>query len=42
MVLLIGKRVNRKERAGKVRGHVGLWHEEYVVSEESYKAIRSE
>lgn len=31
--------VNRKERAGKVRGHVGLWHEAYVVPEGSYEAI---
>ncbi|MFF3329942.1 DUF4188 domain-containing protein [Streptomyces sp. NPDC002888] len=31
--------INRKERAGKVRGHVGLWHETYVVPEGSYEAI---
>ncbi|MET7489280.1 DUF4188 domain-containing protein [Streptomyces sp. NPDC005538] len=31
--------VNRKERAGKVRGHVGLWHESYVVPQGSYEAI---
>jgi hypothetical protein len=31
--------VNRKERAGKVRGHVGLWHESYVVPEGSYESI---
>ncbi|MCX5051295.1 DUF4188 domain-containing protein [Streptomyces sp. NBC_00474] len=31
--------VNRKERAGKVRGHVGLWHEAYVVPEGSYESI---
>ncbi|MEU9391534.1 DUF4188 domain-containing protein [Streptomyces sp. NPDC048324] len=31
--------VNRKERAGKTRGHVGLWHEAYVVPEGSYEAI---
>ncbi|MEG3629074.1 DUF4188 domain-containing protein [Streptomyces poriticola] len=31
--------INRKERAGKVRGHVGLWHEAYVVPEGSYEAI---
>ena len=30
---------NRKERAGKVRGHVGLWHETYLVPEGSYEAI---
>ncbi|GGU98834.1 DUF4188 domain-containing protein [Streptomyces spectabilis] len=30
---------NRKERAGKVRGHVGLWHETYVVPEGAYEAI---
>ncbi|GGL96853.1 hypothetical protein GCM10010129_45790 [Streptomyces fumigatiscleroticus] len=31
--------INRKERAGKVRGHVGLWHEAYIVPEGSYEAI---
>lgn len=31
--------VNRKERAGRVRGHVGLWHETYVVPEGSYESI---
>jgi heme-degrading monooxygenase HmoA len=31
--------INRKERAGKVRGHVGLWHESYVVPEGAYEAI---
>ncbi|MET8226665.1 DUF4188 domain-containing protein [Streptomyces sp. NPDC005301] len=31
--------VNRKERAGKVRQHVGLWHEAYVVPEGSYESI---
>ncbi|WP_053747956.1 DUF4188 domain-containing protein [Streptomyces sp. MMG1533] len=31
--------VNRKERAGKVRGHFGLWHEAYVVPEGSYESI---
>jgi hypothetical protein len=31
--------INRKERAGKARGHVGLWHETYVVPEGSYEAI---
>ncbi|MEV7793667.1 DUF4188 domain-containing protein [Streptomyces sp. NPDC087512] len=31
--------INRKERAGKVRGHVGLWHEAYVVPEGSYESI---
>ncbi|MFJ3666618.1 DUF4188 domain-containing protein [Streptomyces sp. NPDC090106] len=31
--------LNRKEREGKVRGHVGLWHEAYVVPEGSYEAI---
>ncbi|QDQ13902.1 DUF4188 domain-containing protein [Streptomyces spectabilis] len=30
---------NRKERAGKARGHVGLWHEAYVVPEGAYEAI---
>ncbi|MEU6480603.1 DUF4188 domain-containing protein [Streptomyces sp. NPDC047017] len=31
--------VNRKERAGAVRGHVGLWHEAYVAPEGSYESI---
>ncbi|MBT3167396.1 DUF4188 domain-containing protein [Streptomyces sp. Vc74B-19] len=31
--------VNRKERAGKVRGHVGLWHETYVVPQGNYESI---
>ncbi|MGW0820868.1 DUF4188 domain-containing protein [Streptomyces sp. NPDC002845] len=31
--------INRKEKAGKVRAHVGLWHETYVVPEGSYEAI---
>ncbi|MFC9961075.1 DUF4188 domain-containing protein [Streptomyces nigra] len=31
--------VNRKERAGKARGHVGIWHEAYVVPEGSYESI---
>ncbi|MFF9626990.1 DUF4188 domain-containing protein [Streptomyces griseosporeus] len=31
--------VNRKERGGKLRGGVGLWHEAYVVPEGSYEAI---
>ncbi|MCH0565279.1 MULTISPECIES: DUF4188 domain-containing protein [unclassified Streptomyces] len=32
-------KVNRKERAGKVRGHVGIWHEAYIVPEGSYEAV---
>ncbi|MEU1179808.1 DUF4188 domain-containing protein [Streptomyces sp. NPDC005820] len=32
-------RLNRVEREGKVRGHVGIWHEAYVVPEGSYEAI---
>ncbi|MFF8428617.1 DUF4188 domain-containing protein [Streptomyces sp. NPDC016566] len=32
-------RLNRKERAGKLRGQVGIWHESYVVPEGSYEAI---
>ncbi|MFF4660046.1 DUF4188 domain-containing protein [Streptomyces sp. NPDC001381] len=32
-------RLNRLEREGKVRGHVGIWHEAYVVPEGSYEAI---
>ena len=31
--------INRKERAGKARGHVGLWHETYVAPEGSYESI---
>ncbi|MFE4424358.1 DUF4188 domain-containing protein [Streptomyces sp. NPDC056817] len=31
--------VNRMERDGKVRGHVGIWHEAYVVPEGSYESI---
>ncbi|MGV9289865.1 DUF4188 domain-containing protein [Streptomyces sp. NPDC003719] len=31
--------INRKERAGRVRQHVGLWHEAYVVPEGSYESI---
>ncbi|MFI1166742.1 DUF4188 domain-containing protein [Streptomyces sp. NPDC020801] len=31
--------VNRKERDGKVRGHVGIWHEAYVVPEGSYESV---
>ncbi|MFF5535200.1 DUF4188 domain-containing protein [Streptomyces cinerochromogenes] len=32
-------RLNRKERAGELRGQVGIWHETYVVPEGSYEAI---
>uniref|UniRef100_A0AAU2V466 DUF4188 domain-containing protein n=1 Tax=Streptomyces sp. NBC_00003 TaxID=2903608 RepID=A0AAU2V466_9ACTN len=31
--------LNRKERKGKLRGHVGLWHETYIVPEGSYESI---
>ncbi|MEU1007341.1 DUF4188 domain-containing protein [Streptomyces sp. NPDC005890] len=31
--------LNRKERAGKLRGEVGIWHESYVVPEGSYESI---
>ncbi|GHE71623.1 hypothetical protein GCM10018785_44900 [Streptomyces longispororuber] len=31
--------VNRKQRAGEARGHVGIWHEAYVVPEGAYEAI---
>ncbi|MFK8907085.1 DUF4188 domain-containing protein [Streptomyces sp. YS-3] len=31
--------LNGKEREGKVRGHVGLWHEAYIVAEGSYESI---
>ncbi|NEA45100.1 DUF4188 domain-containing protein [Streptomyces sp. SID10815] len=30
---------NRAERAGRVRGHVGLWHEAYMAPEGSYESI---
>jgi hypothetical protein len=30
---------NHKERKGKLRGRVGIWHEAYVVPEGSYEAI---
>ncbi|WP_405589530.1 DUF4188 domain-containing protein [Streptomyces sp. NBC_01092] len=33
---------NRKEKAGKVRQHVGMWHETYVVPEGSYESIYSD
>jgi hypothetical protein len=31
--------LNGREKRGKARGHVGLWHEAYVVPEGSYEAI---
>lgn len=31
--------VNRKDRAGRLRRHVGLWHESYIVPEGSYESI---
>ncbi|MEU6421043.1 DUF4188 domain-containing protein [Streptomyces spiralis] len=31
--------INRKEKAGKNRQHVGLWHEAYVTPEGAYEAI---
>ncbi|MFF3377708.1 DUF4188 domain-containing protein [Streptomyces sp. NPDC002680] len=34
--------LNRKEREGKVRQHVGLWHETYVVPEGAYESIYSD
>ncbi|MFE0102384.1 DUF4188 domain-containing protein [Streptomyces sp. NPDC059009] len=30
---------NRKRRAGKLRGHVGLWHETYIAAQGSYESI---
>lgn len=30
---------NRKLREGKARGHVGLWHETYIVPEGGYESI---
>jgi hypothetical protein len=32
-------KINRLEKDGKVRGHVGIWHEAYVVPEGSYEAV---
>lgn len=31
--------INRKEHAGRIRQHVGLWHESYIVPEGSYESI---
>jgi hypothetical protein len=31
--------INRKERAGKVRQHVGIWHEAYITPKGSYETI---
>ena len=31
--------VNHKERTGKLRGQVGIWHETYIVPEGSYESI---
>ncbi|MET9964033.1 DUF4188 domain-containing protein [Streptomyces sp. NPDC006326] len=31
--------INRKERAGKLHRHVGLWHEAYIAPEGSYESI---
>ncbi|MGW2569930.1 DUF4188 domain-containing protein [Streptomyces sp. NPDC001537] len=31
--------INRKERSGRLRGQVGIWHETYIVPEGSYEAI---
>ncbi|PNV32537.1 DUF4188 domain-containing protein [Streptomyces sp. DH-12] len=31
--------LNRKEREGKARGHVGIWHETYVVPQGNYEAV---
>ncbi|CAM5547187.1 hypothetical protein GCM10010329_26870 [Streptomyces spiroverticillatus] len=35
----VWKYINRKQREGKVPGHVGLWHESYVSPEGSYESI---
>ena len=32
-------KINRLERDGKVRGHVGIWHEAYIVPEGSYETV---
>ncbi|WP_329413968.1 DUF4188 domain-containing protein [Streptomyces sp. NBC_00704] len=32
-------KINRMERRGRIRGHVGIWHETYVVPEGSYEAV---
>lgn len=34
--------INRKERKGKLRQHVGIWHEAYIVPEGSYESIYAE
>ncbi|MCX5384938.1 DUF4188 domain-containing protein [Streptomyces sp. NBC_00083] len=31
--------LNRKERRGGMRGHVGLWHETYIAPEGCYESI---
>jgi heme-degrading monooxygenase HmoA len=31
--------INRKEREGRTHGHVGIWHEAYVVPEGSYESV---
>ncbi|MFJ9817844.1 DUF4188 domain-containing protein [Streptomyces sp. NPDC101151] len=31
--------LNRKDRQGRLRGHVGRWHEAYIVPEGSYESI---
>ncbi|MFF4578712.1 DUF4188 domain-containing protein [Streptomyces sp. NPDC001389] len=31
--------INRRERAGGMRRHVGLWHETYVAPQGSYEAV---
>ncbi|MDI2127966.1 DUF4188 domain-containing protein [Yinghuangia seranimata] len=30
---------NRKQKAGRLRQHVGLWHEAYIVPEGGYEAV---
>ncbi|MDT3724681.1 DUF4188 domain-containing protein [Streptomyces sp. DSM 41972] len=34
--------VDGKERQGRMRGHVGPWHEAYVVPQGSYEAIHAD
>ncbi|MGW0993040.1 DUF4188 domain-containing protein [Streptomyces sp. NPDC002520] len=31
--------LNRKDRQGRLRGHVGRWHEAYIAAEGSYESI---
>ncbi|MEV6976420.1 DUF4188 domain-containing protein [Kitasatospora sp. NPDC093806] len=35
----VWKIANRKLKDGRMRGHVGLWHETYIVPEGSYESV---